>query len=1020
MKKVLKIAGFALLGVVGAIMVAVVIFAIQGGFNPNKKQVNSLTVLVNDEPTKELMVDSDFIVQLNYTPGDAKALDVSVRVNQYGDNVIASVNGKAVGSGDITVTAGEPFRVRLAKDAVGNNNGGEADFIFESDNKFVRTSLKVMVDVELKDKTVVDEEEVDGLSIVSNSQGVDYDTTYEKFNMTVSPKVVNSLKLSSNISRALNPSTGLTPDYTGELKNIANKKAYVLVDDTASIYKGLITQTQDKCYNIDIKALSASANANVTVYVHRLYKIQKDFNDNWFEAIMHLGLGQQFTSVNAYNEFVNKHLVYFTRTLEAREFFEEYKQDVEKTVDGQSKIVREVVFEADDIFGLKNSLHYVLANVNANFVVEDVQIDDITVNTVDINVLEEDVITPTTIATKWGVIINPEVDNQSNREVLYDRLNEMTVGVYVVYTGDEEDIDPEATVGANDDRLMYIQIDDTWYVYSDKYATIAKAGLDSSTTWTLDALFPNYERTDFIDNTGYADRQFWMERTYVFYSIPNLKYNKATDEVIRTIKYAVGSLRVMYHPNIINFNFQNNLYPTTSNRQKVIMVNEDSKIVTTTESNTGINTSLAVNSNSVLAASMINGSSNTDNSEYTKVMWYLIYSTNYITYPTSGAIQMFDAGYFEDDNGEYVFDELTKTYRLANPSDTGLTKYSLAPNYLSMLDGAPFKYTDDGYSYETDSHDRYTKLLYLGDSEQVALRALNSSTISAYLSSARGAKLLAVRVATDMNGDPLVYHVGIDGIDNYPTYVVSKWTTDTITFVSTYMFTSADELYYYYNPVEDTGSAYVVNTSEFDLYEAFRYEPDAEGSYVWDDDINDYRSAGPGDDGKQRYKRYDNVVDFVKGNSDTSVYISPFKLTSGGDIDETEYTVDAMLEVSKLHNLKIGLINYNKKIYNAKDKYIDKDNILGSVLAGVAVENFGTLSPENIAECDASTWASSYEVAKSAITWTAQETCNTKDLIVQIMTNDLALEKITEKNASGKESFHDPIVMKVKVIEYNS
>ena len=495
MKKVLKILGISGAIVLGIVLIGVAIVAITGGFSGKKKQISSLTVLVNDVEASEAMVNGDFVIQLNYSPADAQALELNVTVNSYGETVIESFPSK--------IQAGQRYVARLAKDDNGVLRGGEVKFTFESENKMLRKSLNVMVDVELTDGA---------LDFSSASDGITYDEIDEAFNLTVSPAITNAFGVKSTIAHSINAATGLSePFVTEELKDLANKKAFITINDTNRLGGGTVedavyknAQNKDvKYYKVNVQALAASSNVQVKAYVHRLYEIQKAFTDEWFDTIMNMGTGDSFVGTPAYNEFINKYLIHFTKTEEAQNFFEAYKTDVEKEIDGEAVIVREVVLPANNANVLKQSLGYVFVTTNAKVIVADVQIGSFTkAEDVKINVLQQYNTNPATISESLlGLVINP-IPSQAtdyNRELLKAKLKEVVIGTYVVYgDGTVAPTDPTETVSILDKRLKYIQIEDTWYEYNTQFAQITQSAISEITNWTISTNYPNYNANTYI------------------------------------------------------------------------------------------------------------------------------------------------------------------------------------------------------------------------------------------------------------------------------------------------------------------------------------------------------------------------------------------------------------------------------------------------------------------------------------------------------------------------------------------
>ena len=819
MKKVLKILGIAGAVVLGIVLIGVAIVAITGGFSGKKKQISSLTVLVNNVEASEAMVNGDFTLQLNYSPTDAQALELNVSVNSYGETVIESFPSK--------ILAGQKYAVQLAKDDNGVLRGGEVKFTFESENKMVRKSLNVMVDVELTDGA---------LEFSSASDGITYDDTDKAFNLTVSPAITNAFGIKSNIAHSINAATGLSePFVTEELKDLANKKAHFVINDTNRLGGGIVedavyknAQNKNvKYYKVNVQALAASSNVQIKAYVHRLYEIQKAFNDEWFDTIMGMSAGDSFASTPAYNEFINKYLAHFIKTEEAQNFFEKYKTNVEKEVDGETVIVREVVLPANNASVLKESLGYVFVTTNAKVIVADVQIGGFTkAEDVKINVLQQYNTNPTTISDSESdsvlhLVINPITAQATdyNKELLKEKLKEVSIGTYVVYgDGTVPPTDPTQTVSITDKRMKYIEIDDTWYEYNTQFAEVTQSVISQVTNWTISPKYPNYNANTYIGGDI-------IKKTYLIYSVDNIDSHGT-----RTTISDKSELKVIYNPNSILFTGTG-----VNGNQKIVVTTHDGEGYTG-YSDYSVNTSkypLSSTTN-IITQSQAADPTIEDLSEYKKTLWFIAYSTNY----TADGLQIIDA-------------DGTKTY-------------------LTNVDGTPFE------------KDGYTEWQYLGDDESIALTAINGITTMNELgnTSIVGAKLYAMRVVTDFEGNPITITREVDGVDKV-TYIVSQCTNSPVNYVSTFMFS---------NTLDDVVYVYYIDSLHDDAYVEYTpFMPD---------------QVTP------------NVLNFNKGGF-VKLYVSAFKLDADGNIRTSEYTN------ARIHNLRIALYNYRYKISVNNSLYID-------------------------------------------------------------------------------------------------
>ena len=111
MKKALKIVGIIFGALFGLIGVATAVAAISGAFSHPEISIESLSW-----ETDKVRVVEDFQATVNFLPENANQLDVELNlVYAEGANVVEFPK---------TVKAGEPFNIKLKKDANGNNVGG--------------------------------------------------------------------------------------------------------------------------------------------------------------------------------------------------------------------------------------------------------------------------------------------------------------------------------------------------------------------------------------------------------------------------------------------------------------------------------------------------------------------------------------------------------------------------------------------------------------------------------------------------------------------------------------------------------------------------------------------------------------------------------------------------------------------------------------------------------------------------------------------------------------------------------
>ena len=197
MKKALKIVGIIFGALFGLIGVATAVAAISGAFSHPEISIESLSW-----ETDKVRVVEDFQATVNFLPENANQLDVELNlVYAEGANVVEFPK---------TVKAGEPFNIKLKKDANGNNVGGEVVIQAKTQLVVSQTNLKILVDVPIPN---------DGLVIAS-----DFDTEDEQ-NILDAGASDFSLYVFTNPTKALNPNTGSDIDLNVAYKNIQIKSA---------------------------------------------------------------------------------------------------------------------------------------------------------------------------------------------------------------------------------------------------------------------------------------------------------------------------------------------------------------------------------------------------------------------------------------------------------------------------------------------------------------------------------------------------------------------------------------------------------------------------------------------------------------------------------------------------------------------------------------------------------------------------------------------------------------------------
>ena len=195
MKKALKIIGIVLGSLIALIGVAAGIAAITGVFSNKKINITALSW-----ETDKVRVVDDYTTTINFLPANANQLDVELKlVYADGSNIVEIPS---------TVKAGEPFTIKLKKDANGNNIGGEVVIQAKTQLVVSSTNLKILVDVPIPNN---------GLVLASDYDGADEE------------KLINAgsnsfgLYVFTNPNLALNPNTGNETSLLESYKDITIK-----------------------------------------------------------------------------------------------------------------------------------------------------------------------------------------------------------------------------------------------------------------------------------------------------------------------------------------------------------------------------------------------------------------------------------------------------------------------------------------------------------------------------------------------------------------------------------------------------------------------------------------------------------------------------------------------------------------------------------------------------------------------------------------------------------------------------
>ena len=208
-KKFFKFFGIGMAAFVGLIAVAVIIAVASGVWSGKKIQIQTLSfetefATENSNPTSIRVVD-DFKIKINYEPKNATELDVDLRLVNAASSGILEFPEK--------VKAGQEITIKVAKDAKGNNVGGEVSLQAKTQLVVTQSNLNVFVDVPIP---------TDGLKLVSN---------YDERDITSGSGVVNFYVFTDPAS-AINPHLGTNSELYKNISLISGDSQSLLINNT--------------------------------------------------------------------------------------------------------------------------------------------------------------------------------------------------------------------------------------------------------------------------------------------------------------------------------------------------------------------------------------------------------------------------------------------------------------------------------------------------------------------------------------------------------------------------------------------------------------------------------------------------------------------------------------------------------------------------------------------------------------------------------------------------------------------
>lgn len=345
----MKILGIVLSCFVVVIGASVGIFALQGGFENEKINIKDLflnkaedtestTYEINESKNKlTIYTVTDVTTSVSFEPLNATEKNLSVKVEGI-DGVLANKDELTSG-----ITAGKDFKIKIRKDAFGNNHGGVVNLSIESPNGLARVNIVVIVDVTIPSNTMY----------FSGDNNNKVTTTGKAFTLAKNAKETNvylrselynafSLQVSRDNYNTANGNlkqTEISYVYTSLEGKVIRSHTYdqnelkiVKVDDSL---------THSPSYQYVIPILSEESGKIVfTAKTHRSYKIQQEFEKegNNFDQMEQIfkeaetdGVLSNISKANnlleKFSEFVNKYISYFDDTEESKYFFMQNTDD---------------------------------------------------------------------------------------------------------------------------------------------------------------------------------------------------------------------------------------------------------------------------------------------------------------------------------------------------------------------------------------------------------------------------------------------------------------------------------------------------------------------------------------------------------------------------------------------------------------------------------------------------------------------------------------------------------------------
>ena len=452
-----------------------------------------------DTSIKEIEIRTldDFKSKISYLPADATKTTLTVTTKGASN---------ALDNFPKTVTAGEEFDIKLAKDEFGNNVGGAVELRFTDESGQALCYIRVAVDVVSTNNSIY----------FSNAAGSS-NVSSDGITQLVMSKSGDSSKVifKSSLANAIKMNSGFTfktENFNNQKKKVTFDMSYIdtegnnvstldwsVTDETKSSNGAIITN-----YIFDITP-THTGNIRIKAKMHRTYEIEEVFNESGFEEF---GTVYTETSKNTnnmafinllseYNAFINHYLEFFTTSETATRFFDQYYNN-----QGQIALttITDVLASLEHVYVHSEIIISVVSVQLTNLSIKN---SAVTYQVFDDIVYSIDALKESTDNKSFGV--NIEIDNETIDD--YDNeinrlFNKITMKPYMFVTIEEADNyqDVLPIVACDDDTNLPILYDSNvnteldiqgYLVPTDKYVNVEElVEVNGDRSWRVKANLP--------------------------------------------------------------------------------------------------------------------------------------------------------------------------------------------------------------------------------------------------------------------------------------------------------------------------------------------------------------------------------------------------------------------------------------------------------------------------------------------------------------------------------------------------